>query len=163
MVSFSNPAYTVILGLQMLHLAVDLLCNTATIFIGTSNPLILMVLYLIQDIGILFAAVLLFLIFFSTYIFKAGLISILLKKFFATLAISAIYLTVTLGYHIWSIALQWETPNSYIWSGGLQAVYVLQKLLAVIYFYLYKRAALRLGNSKYYEDSDWLRKQLTSR
>lgn len=163
MTTFSNPAYSVIFVIQLAHLAADLLCNSTTIIIGTKNPILLLVIFLLQDMGLILAAVLIFLIFFNTYAFKAGLLSLLVRKFSATLVVSLLYFVFTLGYHAWSLDLQWGRPNSYIWSDGLQALYVLQKLLAVVYYYLYKRAALRLGDPKYYEDSDWLRKHLNTR
>lgn len=163
MTTFTNPAYSVILVLQLLHLVVDLLCNTSTIILGTKNPVILLVLYLIQDIGLILAVVLIFLIFFNTFAFKAGLLSLLIWKFLATLFVSLVYFLLTLGYHVWSLSLQWKRPHSYIWNDGLQAMYVLQKVVAVVYYYLYKRAALRLGDAKYYEDSNWLRKYINSR
>lgn len=163
MTGFSNPAYSIILVLQMTHLAADLLFNSSSIIIGTRSPILLLVIFLVQDMGLILAAVLIFLIFFNTYAFKAGLLSLLVRKFSATLAVSFLYFALTLSYHAWSLDLQWKKPNSYIWSGGLQALYVLQKLLAIVYYYVYKRAALRLGDSKYYEDSGWLRKHLNTR
>lgn len=163
MPTFSNPAYSVILILQLFHLAVDLLCNTSTTILATKNPLILLVISLIQELGLIFAIVLMFLIFFNTYAFKAGLLSLMVWKFSVTLAVSVLYFLLTLGYHVWNLNLQWGRPYSYNWSDGLQAVYVLQKMLAVVYYYLYKRAALKLGDPKYYEDSSWLRKHLNAR
>ena len=163
MATFSNPAYSSILVLQLIHLATDLLINTSSIVVATRNPIILLVLYLVQDIGLIFAAVLIFLIFFNTYAFKAGLLMLLIREFSATLLVSLLYFVVTFGMNAWMLSLQWQRPNSYIWGDPLQALYVLQKLLAVLYYYLYKRAALRLGDPKYYEDSDWLRKHMTAR
>lgn len=163
MPTFSNPAYSVLATLQLLHLAVDLLCNASTIILGTRSPVILLVLYLVQELGLILGLVLIFLIFFNTYAFKAGLLSLLVWKFSATLAVSVVYFMLTLGYHVWGLVLQWGHPNAYIWSEGLQALYVFQKVLAIWYYYLYKRATLRLGDPKYYEDSSWLRKHLNAR
>jgi hypothetical protein len=163
MATFSNPAYSVLLVFQLIHLVSDLLFNASTIIIGTKNPILLLVIFLLQDMGIILAAVLIFLIFFNTYAFKAGLLSVLVRKFSGSLVASFLYFVLTLSYHVWSVELQWGLPDSYIWSGGLQALYVLQKLFAVVYYYLYKRAALTLGDSKYYEDSTWLRKHLNTR
>lgn len=163
MSTFSNPAYSVILVLQLLHLAVDLLCNASTIILATKSPVILLVLSLIQELSLILAIVLIFLIFFNTYAFKAGLLSLLVWKFSATLAVCVLYFMLTLGYHVWNLNLQWGRPYSYNWSDGLQAMYILQKLLAVVYYYMYKRTALKLGDPKYYEDSAWLRKHLNAR
>ena len=162
MTTLSNPAYTVILFLQLLHLAVDILCNSATVILGTKNPVILLVLYLIQLVSLLSADVFIFLVFFNTYAFKAGLLSLLIRKFSAALLMSGIYFALTLAYNTWSLYLQWRRPYTFIWSDGLQAVYVFQRMAAILYYYLYKRAALRLGDPKYYEDSSWLRKHFNT-
>lgn len=163
MPTFSNPAYSVLFVLQMTHLVSDLLFNSSTIIIGSKNPILLLVIFLLQDMGIVLAVVIIFLIFFNTYAFKAGLLSVLLQKFSATLFASSLYFGLTMSYHIWSLSLLWMFPNRYIWSDGLQALYVFQKLMAVVYYYLYKRAAFQLGDSKFYVDSNWLRKHLNTR
>ena len=161
MTVFSNPAYSVILVLQVIHLSVDLLCNAASIVLGTRYPLIFLILVLIQDFGLILAAIFIFLTFFNTYAFKAGLLSLLLRKFSVSLVVSLFYFVVTLSYHTWRLELQWKEPRLHTWNEGLQTLYVLQRLLALVYYYTYKRAAMRLGDSKYYEDSNWLRKHLS--
>ena len=160
MVLFSNPGYSVLLTLQLLLLAVDIFCNSFTILFASSNTVVLLVLYLIQDIGLIFSLILLFLVFFETFAFKAGLFLPLVKKFSATLLLGGLYLLLTFAFHVWNLTLRWGRQNEYGWNDGLQAVYVLQKLLAVLYYYFYKRAALRLGHAKYYRNSEWLRKHL---
>lgn len=161
MTVFSNPAYSVILVLQLIHLSVDLLCNAATVIIGTRYPLIFLILVLIQDFGLILAVILIFLTFFNTYAFKAGLLSLLVRKFSVALAVSLFYFALTLSYHSWRLALQWKQPRFYTWNEGLQALYVLQRVVSVMHYYIYKRAAMRLGDSKYYEDSNWLRKHMS--
>ena len=157
-----NSGYTIILTLQLLLLLVDLVCNSFSILLG-QNTIVLLVLYMVQDIALVFSIILLFVAFFSTFAFKAGLILSLIKKFSASLLIGLLYLSLTVAYQIWNLAVRWEQPIMYHWTEGLQAVYVLQKFLAVIFYYFYKRAALRLGDNKYYEDSEWMRKQLNAR
>ncbi len=159
---FLNSGYTFILTLQLLLLLVDLVCNSFTILLG-HNTVVLLLLYMVQDIALIFTLILLFVAFFSTFAFRAGLISILIKKFSASLLIGLLYLSLTVAYHIWNLTVRWDQPNMYHWTNGLQTVYVLQKLLAVIFYYFYKRAALRLGDNKYYEDSEWMRTQLNAR
>ena len=160
--ALANPRYSLVLLLQLLLLGVDISCNSFTILFG-GNAVVLLVLYMIQDICLIFSLVLLFLVFFNTFVFKAGLISLLIRKFSGTMLISAVYLILTISYHIWNLSVRWGRSNEYRWSNGLQAMYVIQKLLAVVHYYFYKRAALRLGDTKYYEDSSWLRKHLNAR
>ena len=160
--ALTNPRYSLVLLLQLFLLGVDMFCNSFTILFG-NNAVVLLVLYMIQDIGLIFSLILLFLVFFNTFVFKAGLISLLIRKFSGTLIIGTVYVILTISYHIWNLSVRWGHSNEYRWSNGLQAIYVIQKLLAVVYYYIYKRAALRLGDTKYYEDSSWLRKHLNTR
>ena len=162
MVNITSPRYSLVLVLQLVLLGVDIFCNSFAILFG-SNTVVLLVLYVLQDIGLIFGLILLFLAFFNTFVFKAGLMSLLLKKFSATLLIGGVYLALTVAYHIWNLSVRWGRPNDYHWISGLQAMYVFQKLMAVVYYHFYKHAALRLGDTKYYEDSTWLRKHFNAR
>lgn len=158
-----NPRYSLALVLQLLLLAVDVTCNSFAVLFGSSNTVVLLVMYMVQDIALVFNLILLFLVFFNTFVFKAGLVSLLVKKFAGTLIIGILYVALTLAFHVWNLNTRWGRAYEYRFSAGLQVLYVLQKLLAVGYYYSYKRAALRLGDLKYYEDSEWLRKHLHGR
>jgi len=57
----------------------------------------------IQDVCILFAVIILFLLFFNTYIFQAGLISILINKFKWPILIVLVYLALSIGLHVWEM------------------------------------------------------------
>ena len=156
MPTFLNPRYSVVLALQLILLAIDVFCN-AFLLLASRIQAVLVVLVIIQDIALIACLVLLLLAFFNTIVFKAGLISVLFRKFSATLLIGVVYLVLTIVYQIWFVAVQWNRANEYNWTQLLQTVYVLHKLVAVVFYYVYKRAALRLGDSQYYEDSPLLR------
>ncbi len=157
-----SPRYSLVLILQLLLLGVDIFCNSVSVLFG-HDAVVLLVLYMIQDIALLFSLVLLFLVFFNTFVFTAGLFSLLVRKFSGTLIVGAVYIVLTLVFHVWNLSVRWDHSREYRWSGGLQAAYVFQKLMAVVYYYFYKRAALRLGDTKYYEDSAWLQKHRNTR
>ena len=57
----------------------------------------------IQDVCILFAVVIVFLLFFNTYIFQAGLVNILISKFKATILFVLVYLGLSIGLHVWKL------------------------------------------------------------
>ena len=156
MPTFLNPRYSVVLALQLTLLAIDVFCN-AFMLLASRIQAVLVVLVIIQDIALVACLVLLLLAFFNTIIFKAGLISVLFRKFSATLLIGVVSLVLTVVYQIWFVAVQWNRANEYNWTQLLQTVYVLHRLVAVVFYYMYKRAALRLGDSQYYEDSPLLR------
>ena len=60
-----------------------------------------------------------------------------MKKFAATLLVEALYLALTVAFHIWNVSVRWQRTNVYGWNDGLQAVHVLQKLLAILTLLLF--------------------------
>ncbi|XP_034623542.1 transmembrane protein 138 isoform X2 [Trachemys scripta elegans] len=150
-------------------------------------------LRLIQDIAILFNIIIIFLMFFNTFVFQAGLVNLLFHKFKGTIVLSAAYLVLSIAFHIWimlrrgriaalwnvsvsqggssaslesvghskerSENLRWKNSTRFVWTDGLQALFVFQRLVAVLYCYFYKRTALHLGDPRFYQDSLWLRKE----
>uniref|UniRef100_A0A674JF91 Transmembrane protein 138 n=1 Tax=Terrapene triunguis TaxID=2587831 RepID=A0A674JF91_9SAUR len=116
-------------------------------------------LRLIQDIAILFNTIIIFLMFFNTFVFQAGLVNLLFHKFKGTIVLSAAYLVLSIAFHIWVMNLRWKNSTRFVWTDGLQALFVFQRLAAVLYCYFYKRTALHLGDPRFYQDSLWLRKE----
>ncbi|XP_073688839.1 transmembrane protein 138-like, partial [Garra rufa] len=53
--------------------------------------------------------------------------------------------------------LRWMESNRFVWTDGLQVLFVFQRLAAVLYYYFYKRTTEYLGDPRLYEDSPWLR------
>ena len=151
--------YTFVLILQLVMILTDILCNCLNVLLGNQQVTLLVIL-IIQDSCLIFSLILLFLVFFNTYAFKAGLLMLLIKNFRGTIFVLITYLLLTVTYQIWSLVLRWDHKNEYVWNNGLQAVYVFQKLCAIVHYYLYKRAAFTLSDNKYYHDSEWVKKQL---
>ena len=159
MVTVQNPSYSLVLALQLVFLGADLICNAFSLLLSR-NQIVLLILYATQDALLVVALVLLLLVFFNTLVFRAGLILLLLREFYVALLTWFIYLALTVVYHGWSLAVRWNSTNQYNWTGVLQTVYALQKLCALLYYFVFKRALMTLGNSRYYEDSPWLKKRL---
>lgn len=57
----------------------------------------------IQDVCIILAIIVVFLLFFNTYIFQAGLVSLLIRKFKTTIIIAVVYLALSVGLHVWTM------------------------------------------------------------
>lgn len=155
--------YGFIATLQLFLLVIDVLINTASEHFRASE-LHLLVLYIVQDVSLVMALIILFLVFFNTYVFKAGLVSILIRKFVATIVVTLIYLGLCLSLHVWALKLRWnKEPNYYIWDDGEDGyliLYVCQRAGSVLYYFFYKRTTLRLGDPNYYKDSAWLRRNI---
>ncbi|XP_043372574.1 transmembrane protein 138 isoform X1 [Dermochelys coriacea] len=115
--------YSLVLFLQFLLLVYDLFVNSFSELLRTA-PVIQLVLFIIQDIAILFNIIIIFLMFFNTFVFQAGLVNLLFHKFKGTIVLSAAYLVLSIAFHVWvmwpcctatSIRGQpctWVTPTS---------------------------------------------------
>lgn len=55
----------------------------------------------IQDIAILFNIIIIFLMFFNTFVFQAGLVSLLFHKFKGTIVLTAVYFALSIALHVW--------------------------------------------------------------
>ncbi|XP_069079373.1 transmembrane protein 138 [Pleurodeles waltl] len=150
--------YSLVLSMQFLLLLYDLFVNSFSELLR-SVSVIQLVLFIIQDIAILFNVITLFLMFFNTFVFQAGLVSLLFHKFKGTILLSAVYLGLSIAFHVWVMSLRWGNSEAFVWTDGLQALFVFQRLGAVLYYYFYKRTAVCLGDPRFYEDSLWLRKE----
>ncbi|XP_020823796.1 transmembrane protein 138 [Phascolarctos cinereus] len=152
--------YSLVLALQFVLLLYDLFVNAFSELLRVA-PVVQLVLFIIQDIAILFNVIIIFLMFFNTFVFQAGLVSLLFRKFKGTIILTAIYLSLSIPLHVWVLNLRWKSSKHFIWTDGLQTLFVFQRLAAVLYCYFYKRTAIRLGDPRFYQDSLWLRKEFT--
>lgn len=148
--------YSLVLLIQLALLTFDLFVNSFSELLRAA-PVIQLVLFIIQDIGILFNVIIILLMMFNTYVFQVGLVSLLLERFRALLVLSALYLTLSICFHCWVMNLRWMDSNRFMWTDGLQVLFVFQRLAAVLYYYFYKRTSEYLGDPRLYEDSPWLR------
>ncbi|XP_060891461.1 transmembrane protein 138 [Labrus mixtus] len=148
--------YSLVLLIQLTLLAYDLFVNSFSELLRAA-PVIQLVLFIIQDIAILFNVIIILLMMFNTYVFQVGLVSLLVERFRVLLMFSALYLTLSICFHSWVLNLRWLDSNRFIWTDGLQALFVFQRAVAVLYYYLYKRTAEYMGDPRLYEDSLWLR------
>ncbi|XP_007497676.2 transmembrane protein 138 isoform X1 [Monodelphis domestica] len=92
--------YSLVLSLQLVLLLYDLLVNAFSELLR-SAPVVQLVLFIIQDIAILFNVIIIFLMFFNTFVFQAGLINLLFRKFKGTIILTAFYLSLSIPLHVW--------------------------------------------------------------
>lgn len=148
--------YTLVLLIQLVLLAYDLFVNSFSELLRRA-PVIQLVLFIIQDIAVLFNMIIILLMMFNTYVFQVGLVSLLIERFRALLVFSSLYLTLSICLHCWILNLRWLYSDRFVWTDGLQTLFVFQRTVAVLYYYLYKRTSEFMGDPRLYEDSSWLR------
>jgi len=155
-----SSRYFPVLLLQSVLLLIDVLLNAFSDF-GRSDFVILLVLYVIQDIGIVCNVIVLFLMFANTYVFRAGLLGILISRYRLTLITCFIYLAITITWHFWNLKFKWNNPFSYNWTTNLLVLFILQRSCAILYYYFYKRTALLIVDPCFYNDNEWLKKKVS--
>ncbi|ETE58396.1 Transmembrane protein, partial [Ophiophagus hannah] len=119
--------YSLVLSLQFLLLSYDLFVNSFSELLRMA-PVIQLVLFIIQDITILFNVIIIFLMFFNTFVFQAGLVNLLFHKFKGTIILSAAYLALSISFHIWVMNYRWDNSNIFVWTNGMQTLFVFQRL-----------------------------------
>ncbi|XP_036017593.1 transmembrane protein 138 isoform X2 [Mus musculus] len=92
--------YSLVLSLQFLLLSYDLFVNSFSELLRMA-PVIQLVLFIIQDIAILFNIIIIFLMFFNTFVFQAGLVNLLFHKFKGTIILTSVYLALSISLHVW--------------------------------------------------------------
>ncbi|KAE8607043.1 hypothetical protein XENTR_v10010979 [Xenopus tropicalis] len=92
--------YSLVLSLQFLLLLFDLFVNSFSELLR-DPPVNQLVLFILQDVGILFAAIVLFLMLFNTFVFQAGLVSLLCQRFQVTVILCAVYIALSISLHVW--------------------------------------------------------------
>ncbi|KAK6103039.1 Transmembrane protein 138 family protein [Brugia pahangi] len=140
-------------------LLLDLTFNILDILLKTDNTIQLM-LHLLQDALIVLSIIIILIAFSSTFVFQAGLITLLLKKFASTIILSLIYLLLSVLLHFYDMRQRWTTTNQSKWSLTFFILYILQRITAILYYFTYKRTILLLSNPKYHHDSEWIREQI---
>ncbi|CEF62049.1 Transmembrane protein 138 [Strongyloides ratti] len=117
-------------------------------------------LFIIQNVCTVMGIIVLVISFVSTFIFQAGLIKYLIVKFKNVIIISIIYLAVSITTHTITLRSRWYNKEKFIWSYELLSLYVIHRTVAIFYYYSYKKAALILGDPKFYNDNSWLRDKI---
>ncbi|GMR36617.1 hypothetical protein PMAYCL1PPCAC_06812, partial [Pristionchus mayeri] len=154
-------AFQVLLGFQMLMLLIDLIFNTVTILLFQHST-ILLTLYILQDTCLILSLILLVITFSSTFVFQAGLISLLVFRFAHTIVVSLIYLALCITLHVYSLKLRWGSEGIHVWNYWIGLLFVLQKILAALYYGGVKRTALNLSDPRLRADSKWLHNKVRS-
>lgn len=49
--------------------------------------------------------------------------------------------------------LHWKNSNCFVWTEGLQTLFVFQRIARQLYCYFYKWTVVRPGDSRFYQDS----------
>uniref|UniRef100_A0A0N5BNI9 Transmembrane protein 138 n=1 Tax=Strongyloides papillosus TaxID=174720 RepID=A0A0N5BNI9_STREA len=152
-----GQSYNTIILVKLFIIFFDLFLNAITICLYSTKKTLLM-LYIIQNVSTVMGVIVLVISFISTFVFQAGLIKYLVFKFKSIIIISIIYLAISVTTH--TITLVSFSKDKFIWSYELIALYTFHRMFAIFYYFSYKKAALILGDPKFYKDNNWLRDKI---
>ncbi|XP_050724666.1 transmembrane protein 138-like [Eriocheir sinensis] len=136
-------------GTSLVLLSADLTLN-ALFQVFTYNHLLTLLIYIIQDVCLIFSLILLCLALFSTSYSQAGLVGELVQRFLWCICNAVIYLGLSLGFHSWSLKEAWQKPDVYIWTHGMVALFVVQRTVGCLHYHLYKKTILQLSDKSFY-------------
>ncbi|XP_068631511.1 transmembrane protein 138 [Battus philenor] len=156
----STPRYTFCLFSQVIFLFCDLLFNCISLFPKSRDGLL--VLFIFQDLFLVLSVTTMLMTFFSTYLFQAGLVEVLIRKFRVAGSIIAAYMVTSVTLHAVWLLEKWSDPES-VSTPMLIVLFTLQRCMSPWYYFSYKRAALRVSDPRFYEDIDWINRQLQAR
>ncbi|XP_004931222.1 transmembrane protein 138-like [Bombyx mandarina] len=153
----STPKYTICIIIQFIFMFCDLIFNCVSLFPRTKDALL--VLFIFQDLFLVLSITAMLMTFFSTYLFQAGLVEVLVRKFRAAGAVCAAYAAASVLLHAVWLQQQWHEPGSAS-RPAVIFLFLVQRCLSPWYYFFYKRAALRVSDPRFYEDIEWISHQL---
>lgn len=112
-------------------------------------------LQVVVEIGVF---LILFLAMADTFLFRVGLLGLLIKKFRTVLAIHPLYFALTIAtgaYRVRQFIM--NATLSSIWQdNSFIALSYIQKFIAIPYYVLNLRAVIKLANPLYFDGSVWM-------
>ncbi|KAH8874295.1 Transmembrane protein 138 [Schistosoma japonicum] len=142
--------YQIVLLVHYILILYDLFANSFSELFSHVN-VNLSVIYVLQDLCILFCILIFCLLLSSTFVFQADVI-----------LVTVCYLILSVSLHCWAAISRWNTPFEIPSSIGYHILFAFQRIWSVLYYFFYRRTIFRLGDYRYYEDSEWIKEQFTS-
>lgn len=101
---------------------------------------------------------------------------LLYEKFRVPLLVAMMYFILCISLHTWQVVDHHKSPYLFQWPKALTALFIIQRLckrivrltkihdfnlnllisVSPLYYYLYKRSALKMSDPRFYENLDWI-------
>ncbi|XP_028179246.1 transmembrane protein 138 [Ostrinia nubilalis] len=156
----STSRYSFCLMFQIVAIVFDLFFNCISLFPRSRDGLL--VIFIFQDLFLVLSITTMLITLFSTYLFQAGLVEVLIRKFRAAGSVCLAYMVASVVLHTAWLLDKWTEKES-ISSPLLIALFTIQRVLSPWYYFVAKRAALRVADPRMCEDVDWINGQLATR
>mgnify|MGYP003706430671 CR=1 FL=1 len=118
-------------------------------------PSALLALQAIIQVSIFLA---LFLAMADTFLFRVGLLGVLIRKFKVVIFLHPLYLACTLFTGVYRVQkLQSSASVATLWRDDTFIfLSIVQKMVAILYYLFNVRATVKLGDAKYFDKAAWM-------
>lgn len=124
MIRLSLRRYSFILLVQLFFLLSDLVFNSAGVFLKEKKSITF--LFFLQDAFLILSLASLVYSCYSTYVYQAGLTSIINRQFRGPVFITLVYIILSIGLHTFTI--YYDVYQDGIWPKTITTLFVIQKL-----------------------------------
>lgn len=175
MIRLSLRRYSLILLVQLFFLLSDLVLNSVGVFLNEKKSITF--LFFLQDAFLILSLASLVYSCYSTYVYQAGLTSIINRQFRVPVLITLVYIILSISLHV--CIIYYDVYQEGNWNKTITTLYVIQKLCKLISllclsrafsqslflgcpvnFYFFKRSILIISDPRYYENFEWINEQL---
>nr|VZI41012.1 unnamed protein product [Spirometra erinaceieuropaei] len=154
--------YQLLVVVQFVFIIYDIFANSIADHIGSLNVRLLVV-YILQDLIVVFAVIVIALQLFNTYLFQAGFMRLLFTQLRGTFLVVFIYFALCVAAHSWGLILRWNNTKQLVSNPGYLALVAGQRTWSIVYYHFFKRTIYFLGDRKLYCDGVWIRSKLESK
>ncbi|XP_019549910.3 transmembrane protein 138 [Aedes albopictus] len=159
MFKLSLKRFASLLFFQLVFLCVDLGINSFS-YLARGDKVSIIFLFLAQDVCLILSFTAIIFSLYSTYVYQAGMAHLLYEKFRVPLLVAMTYFLLCITLHTWQVIDHNKSPYLFQWPKALTALFIIQRLFSPLYYYLYKRSALKMSDPRFYENLDWITSQL---
>ncbi|XP_055641792.1 transmembrane protein 138 [Toxorhynchites rutilus septentrionalis] len=159
MFKLSLKRFASLLFFQIIFLCVDLGINSFS-YLARGDKVSIIFLFLTQDVCLILSFTAINFSLYMTYVYQAGMAHLLYTKLRVPLLVSMLYFLLCISLHIWQVVDHHKSPYLFQWPKALTALFIIQRLFSPLYYYFYKRSALKMCDPRFYENLDWITSQL---
>jgi hypothetical protein len=148
----------IIIVIQYLFITIDILCNALGDYFS-DRILVQLCVFVIQDLCLILSLIILFLYYFNIEALKSGLLHLIFGRFWSSLALAIVYITLTISLQILNIKLHWNEymngikVDGFKWKSQTEIIvlFLTQRIISAFYYFSYRWTIIKLQDNNLIE------------
>ncbi len=148
----------IIILIQYLFITIDILCNALGDYFS-DRILVQLCVFLIQDLCLILSLIILFLYYLNVEALKSGLLHLIFGRFWPSLVLAIVYITLTISLQILNLKLHWNEYMNGIKVDGLKwksqteiiVLFLIQRIISAFYYFSYRWTIIQLQDNNLIE------------